>query len=171
MIGADICQCSIEKRLAELISEYGALRIDQIEKYLGMEREGMHRVIKSLVKKGRIIYEKDSELIKAHNSILPDEKMISCFWVVLDFKDDWDFHYAGKYPLMIMMYTGDNVYEIYYCPLGDERAVTHAVNHFRESISAKTLIVVEEELQMQKIEVSEAVFCTITEEGEVTYYE
>lgn len=171
MIGTDIDRCSIEKRLVELISEYGVLRIDQIEKYLGIEHDSMYHVIKSLVKKGRIIYEKNNDLIKAHNSILPDEKMIRCFWVILDFKDDLDFHHAGKYPLMIMMYADNNVYEIYYCPLGDERAVTHAVNHFRESISAKTLIVVEEEVQMQKIDVSEAVFCTVTKEGEVNYYE
>ena len=45
------------------------------------------------------------------------------------------------------------------------------IEHYRDAKHARTLIVLEEESQMQKIRLSDVVFCMVSEKGEVTYYE
>lgn len=162
---------NLEEKMVYLITEYGALLKSQVKAYLGLEEETIKRIIKNLSKKGRIVYEAKNDVIKAGNEIKEDRNLITCFWIVQDFKNDLTFHYVGNYPLMIIVYAKDAVYEVFYCPKDEELTMSHAINQIRTTVGAKTLIVVEEKYQMPLINVPNAVFCMINDEGKVLYYE
>ena len=49
--------------------------------------------------------------------------------------------------------------------------MSHVINYEKTENDKKEIIVIEEEFQMEKILVEDAIFCLINDEGEVTYYE
>jgi len=162
---------TIEEFFYELVSEYGALEVKQIQRYFSFENELMQRIIKSLHKKGRLAFDSDKQILKAHEKKTVSERLIKCFWLVLDLLDDVEFHYAGTFPVMITIYGNHSLYEVFYCKKGDELALTHIIEHEREDSDSRVMIVIEEESQMQSISVENVMFCLINEEGEVSYYE
>ena len=76
---------SLEQKIVELVSEYQALKIEQVEKYFGLPSETMAKAFRMLVKKGRVVLEQDTGVIKVSKGIKEDEKQILSFWLVLDF--------------------------------------------------------------------------------------
>lgn len=162
---------SLEERFYDLLIEYGALEIKQLKTYFAFEEELFRRIIRSLEKKGRIFYEKETNLVKAHKGIKVDEKQKTCFWVVLDLINEIEFHCSGRFPLMILISAKAYTYEVYYVRVGDELAMSHAINYEKNEYDKKEIIIIEEESQMEKIDVENAIFCLINGEGEVTYYE
>ena len=65
---------SLEQKIVELVSEYQALKIEQVEKYFGLPSETMAKAFRMLVKKGRVVLEQDTGVIKVSKGIKEDEK-------------------------------------------------------------------------------------------------
>ena len=143
---------AIEGKIVELIGEYGALRVEQLQRYFSIEDAQMEKIIRKLVKKGRLVSDKENGYIKASEQKTYDEGLAQCFWVVLDLKEAIEFHAVGRYPLLIAVYANGEAYEIYSCKKGDEMFLCHVI----------------ERLQLQGIN---CIFCTVSREGEVKYYE
>ena len=162
---------TVEERFYDLLIEYGALEIVQLKKYFPYDDELFDRIIRSLEKKGRLVYEKKKKIVKAHNGIQVDEDQKKCFWIVIDLMDQIEFHCVGRFPLMLLISAKAYTYEVYYVKVGDELAMSHVINYERTENDKKEIIVIEEEFQMEKILVEDAIFCLINNEGEVTYYE
>lgn len=164
-------QKTLEEKIVYLLTEYRVLLWKQIALYFDLDEALMEQKIKSLRKKGRIYLADNRRLIKIREDIAEDERRIKCFWLVIDLKQDTTFHCVDTYPRMLTIYAASNAYEVFYCPLSEEMPVSHVIENLREKNDTKTLIVVENISQMKKIKVSDAVFCTVSEEGEVVYYE
>ena len=81
---------SLEQKIVELVSEYQALKIEQVEKYFGLPSETMAKAFRKLVKKGRISLDQEAGIIRESKDIREDMKLIRSFWLVLDFLDDCD---------------------------------------------------------------------------------
>ena len=56
---------AIEGKIVELIGEYGALRMEQLQRYFSIEDTQMEKIIRKLVKKGRLVSDKENGYIKA----------------------------------------------------------------------------------------------------------
>ena len=104
---------NLEQKIVELVSEYQALKIEQVEKYFGLPSETMAKAFRMLVKKGRVVLEQDTGVIKVSKGIKEDEKQILSFWLVLDFLEDCDFHGAAHFPLVLEMYRSGSVYRVF----------------------------------------------------------
>ena len=103
---------AIEGKIVELIGEYGALRVEQLQRYFSIEDAQMEKIIRKLVKKGRLVSDKENGYIKASEQKTYDEGLAQCFWVVLDLKEAIEFHAVGRYPLLIAVYADGEAYEI-----------------------------------------------------------
>ena len=162
---------AIEGKIVELIGEYGALRVEQLQRYFSIEDTQMEKIIRKLVKKGRLVSDKENGYIKASEQKAYDEGLAQCFWVVLDLKENIEFHAVGRYPLLIAVYADGEAYEIYSCKKGDEMFLCHAIERLQEKVQGKVLIVLEDTEQIGKLQGINCIFCTVSREGEVRYYE
>ena len=153
---------AIEGKIVELIGEYGALQMEQLQRYFSIEDTQMEKIIRKLVKKGRLVSDKENGYIKASEQKAYDEGLAQCFWVVLDF---------GRYPLLIAVYADGEAYEIYSCKKGDEMFLCHVIERLQEKVQGKVLIVLEDTEQIGKLQGINCIFCTVCREGEVRYYE
>ena len=175
---------AIEGKIVELIGEYGALRVEQLQRYFSIEDAQMEKIIRKLVKKGRLVSDKENGYIKASEQKTYDEGLAQCFWVVLDLKEAIEFHAVGRYPLLIAVYANGEAYEIYSCKKGDEMFLCHVIERLQEKVQGKVLIVLEDTEQIGKLLIVledteqigklqgiNCIFCTVSREGEVRYYE
>ena len=161
---------SLEQKIVELVSEYQALKIEQVEKYFGLPSETMAKAFRMLVKKGRVVLEQDTGVIKVSKGIKEDEKQILSFWLVLDFLEDCDFHGVAHFPLVLEMYRSGSVYSVFYCMEGDELVIANSINQLRTSICFQPIVLLENQAQIEKMSELNAVFCTVEEHGEVAYF-
>lgn len=157
--------------MLDLISEYKVLETRQIQKYLGLTDDLFWRVLNSLRKKGRIVYQAGDPLVRVTKDIPMNDIQIKCFWIIIDLLDRIWMHCAGNWPTVQMMYSEDEAYEVFYCRNGEETVLAHAIKHMKDVDDARTLIVVDDAEQIAKIPITDAIYCLITEEGGVTYYE
>lgn len=161
---------SLEQKIVELVSEYQALKIEQVEKYFGLPSETMAKAFRKLVKKGRISLDQEAGIIRESKDIREDMKLIRSFWLVLDFLDDCDYHGAAHFPLMLEMYRSGSVYSVFYCMEGDELVIANSINQLRTSICFQPIVLLEDQAQIEKMSELNAVFCTVKEHGEVAYF-
>lgn len=161
---------SLEQKIVELVSEYQALKIEQVEKYFGLPSETMAKAFRKLVKKGRISLDQEAGIIRASKDIREDLKLICSFWLVLDFLEDCDYHGAAHFPLMLEMYRSGSVYSVFYCMEGDELVICRSIQPLQQSICFQPIVLLEDQAQIEKMSELNAVFCTVEEHGEVAYF-
>lgn len=134
--------------------------------------QSIKSLITSLIKQGRIIYDKEHDLLcdSQQSAENPDYAIITCFWVLLDFKKGVVYHTSGEFPIKLNFFSQDEQYEIIY--IGEEQEAL--INHVMESIpshGSKRLIVLESESQAAKITIDDvAAYCLVNESGAVSYY-
>lgn len=160
-----------ELHLLELITEYGSLYFEQARRYLEVDHDELLSKIRSLVKKGRIQYDASEKIIQIQNIGEIDVNLRKCFWVVIDLQDAIESHFKGVVPLYLMFYANDKAYEVYYCKEGNELVMSHMIEHYREGDLVKTLIVIENESQLPRFRIEDVIYCLVSEEGDVVYYE
>lgn len=155
--------------LYDLIKEYGSLQYEQVKRFMRIDESWLKNNISYLKKRGRLCHEENE--LKIQKDITTDVTLQRCFWVLVDLAENIECHFKGTFPLYIIFFINGKAYEVYYCASGNETVVVHMIEHYRDAEHARTLIVLEEESQMQKIRLSDVVFCMVGEKGEVTYYE
>lgn len=159
-----------EEKIVDLISEYGTLQIEQMQQFFTFE-EDIRLPLRNVVKRGRAVVLEEEGLVKVHKEIEVDPVLMKCFWIVVDLAEDVEYHFRGTYPMLLTFYSNGQAYEVFYCAQGEETAVSHAIRQREVQEREKRIIVIEEESQMERINLPEAVFCVIGEKGEVVYYE
>ncbi len=159
--------------LLRFVTTYHTLLYEQVLRLFPKNRDSIKSLITSLVKQGRIIHDKEKDLLcdTAESAANPDYGMIASFWVLLDFKKSVVYHTNGDFPIKLNFFSKDEWYEILYIPLEQE----YLVNHVMESQAAdqvKRLVVLENEKQAGKITIGNvAAFCLVdSSSGVVSYY-
>lgn len=145
--------------LLRFITTYHTLLYEQVLRLFPKNRDSIKSLITSLVKQGRIIHDKENDLLcdTAESASNPDYGMIAAFWVILDFKKAVVYHTSGDFPIKLNFFSKDEWYEILYIPLEQE----YLINHVMESQSAdqvKRLVVLENEGQARKVTIDNVVF-------------
>lgn len=159
--------------LLRFITTYHTLLYEQVLRLFPKNRDSIKSLITNLVKQGRIIHDKENDLLcdTAESASNPNYGMIAAFWVLLDFKKAVVYHTNGDFPIKLNFFSKDEWYEILYIPLEQE----YLINHVMESQSAdqvKRLVVLENEGQARKVTIDNVVaFCLVdTTSGVVSYY-
>lgn len=87
--------------LLRFITTYHTLLYEQALRLFPKNRDSIKSLITSLVKQGRIIHDKENDLLcdTAESASNPDYGMIAAFWVLLDFKKAVVYHTSGDFPI------------------------------------------------------------------------
>ena len=75
-------------KLLRFITTYHTLKYDQVLQLFSRHEQSIKSLVTSLIKQGRIIYDKEHDLLcdSQQSAENPDYAIITCFWVLLDFK-------------------------------------------------------------------------------------
>lgn len=108
-------------KLLRFITTYHTLRYDQVLQLFSRHEQSIKSLITSLIKQGRIIYDKEHDLLcdSQQSAENPDYAIITCFWVLLDFKKGVVYHTSGEFPIKLNFFSQDEQYEIIY--IGEEQ--------------------------------------------------
>ena len=160
------------ERLLKLVTTYHALQYEQVLQFFIRNRDSLKSLITSLIKQGRIYYDKDRDLLcdRPEASDSPDYGMIAAVWVLLDFKEAVVYHTSGEFPVKLHFFSQDEAYEVIYVNPGQEVLINHVV----ASLPAKDtnrLVILESEQQAAQINIDGiTAFCLVSPEGTVKYY-
>lgn len=131
----------------------------------------IERLLDYLVKQGRIHYyeKKDTYFVSAQGEV--DYEMLAALWVLADFGDKCEFHSTDAFPSKIVFFADGETYEIVYVPWDKESLILHAMGMRNDDDCGKKILIVEEIAQIDKINIENAVFCTVdVDSGEIQYY-
>ena len=149
--------------LLRFITTYHTLLYEQVLRLFPKNRDSIKSLITNLVKQGRIIHDKENDLLcdTAESASNPDYGMIAAFWVLLDFKKAVVYHTSGDFPIKLNFFSKDEWYEILYIPLEQEYLINHVMESQTKS-DAKRLVVLESEEQAAKIHITGVIaFCLV----------
>ncbi len=75
-------------KLLRFITTYHTLRYDQVLQLFSRHEQSIKSLITSLIKQGRIIYDKEHDLLcdSQQSAENPDYAIITCFWVLLNLR-------------------------------------------------------------------------------------
>ena len=96
--------------------------------------------------------------------------MIAAFWVLLDFLEKVETHFASDFPVKLSFFADSEVYDIIHVPYGQEMVICHALKGQQEE-AARRIILIEDQEQIPDINITNiAGFCTVDADGSVHYY-
>ena len=105
---------------------------------------------------------------EAQNSA--DDALSRCIWVLLDFIEQVEYHTAGEFPVEILCFANEDLYEIIPIPRGKETIVSRML-HLPQKDTGKRIVVVDDAAQIDTLDIPQAVgFCTVAADGSVNYY-
>ena len=153
------------------IAQYPGLIEEQLCRFFP-EKESTAKILLShMLKEGRA-YRADNGRYyinqEAQNSA--DDALSRCIWVLLDFIEQVEYHTAGEFPVEILCFANEDLYEIIPIPRGKETIVSRML-HLPQKDTGKRIVVVDDAAQIDTLDIPQAVgFCTVAEDGSVNYY-
>ncbi|MDD2980517.1 MAG: DUF5697 family protein [Hespellia sp.] len=158
--------------LLRRLTTYHALTYPQVLRTFPKQEHTMQRLIKNLIKQGRIFYNADLNLLCDTEDAAkePDYGIIAAYWVLLDFKPAILYDTSGEFPIKITFFSADEEFEIIYAEPGKEILLNHILaKPVKGSISRLVIISTWDQAQELKIPCVTA-FCIVNEDGSVSYY-
>ena len=159
-----------ENLLRDVTTYHCAKREQLMRLYPGKE-EKIERLLGYLAKQGRIFYRAETDTYYDHPKMQNDLEMLSALWVLADFGDKYEYHSTDAYPTKIVFFADGETYEIVYVPWDKETLILHAMRMRHDDDCGKKILIIEEVSQIEKINLDDAIFCTVdVDTGEVQYY-
>ena len=153
------------------ISTYHCIKGEQWKRLYPGKENRIARMLEYLVSQGRIRYYDKKDTYFASSQTEIDYEMLAALWVLADFGDKCEYHSTDAYPSKIVFFADGDTYEIVYVPWDKETLILHAMGMRGDGDCGKKILIVEEVSQIDKIEVENAIFCTVNAEtGEIQYY-
>lgn len=160
------------KELLEIITTYKVLKLEQLYAAIrGKEKSVKQAIIRLLDRENRIYIHDDIVSVKEKWSKDFDKGIITAFWILLDFWDDILFNTTAGFPAKIEFITADDAYDIIIAEKGQENLLNTFFKKHQDN-TIKHLVVVENEEQMYKLNFPGiAVFCIVSDDGSISYYQ
>ncbi len=158
--------------LLRVISEYRTLLAEQVYRLFPGHGSAVKSVLNHLVSQGRIIYDADGDRYSVNEECdaKTDRSMLLAFWVLLDFIDKAEYHFAADFPVKISFFGDGEMYDIIHVPSGQEVLLNHAMSGLPDD-SSRRIILIDRQAQIKDISIANtAGFCTVDENGGVCYY-
>ena len=158
--------------LLRVVSEYKTLLSEQLYRLFPGKEAVITNLLTYLTKQGRIIYNPRAERYSANEDCeaSPDPGMIAAFWVLLDFIDKAEYHFASDFPVKLSFFADCEMYEVIHVPYGQEMVINHALKGQPEEASRR-IILIDNQEQIPDINIANtAGFCTVDADGSVHYY-
>lgn len=153
------------------ITTYHCMKHGQILKlYAGKERQ-VENLLSHLVKQGRIFQDSSMDAYCDSPETKINAEMLAALWVLADFGDRIEYHSSDAFPVKLIFFADGETYEVICIPPDKEALVEHALSHTEEENGGKRILIVEGAAQIPRINIPNAVFCTVDKEaGIVRYY-
>lgn len=118
----------------------------------------------------RIYHDKNTDILYADADTTLNMDTIKCLWVLCDFVEKADFHSSSDFPVNLIFFGDEELYEISYIAQGKEAIFEQAFKNFE--VSNKRVIVLEEKEQISKINIPDVTaYCIVNDDtGEVKYF-
>ena len=153
------------------LSMYRSLTREQIQKLYPEKARILDNLLTYLVYHGRIWREGDRYYATEEDRDHPERSLFASLQVMLDFAESADYHSISDFPTQIIFFANGEVYEIVYVEPGREALISHLLTDYREQ-GANYLVIVEKMEQIDKIKAPNIrAYCTVSENGEVKYYQ
>lgn len=160
-----------ERRVLELIREFGPLKRDQLTRYFsGLMKGDLKRLLKGLRSRGYLWYDETScKLYPAGWHGGENDAMVQAFYVYLEFGGSYGQIYRARPPGQIFFLRESNLYEIVTVPDGMEAAV---VSQLKEAGNDETqyIFVLDNTAQAARITCPRLLAVCTVNAGRVTAY-
>ena len=154
------------------ITMYKALAEEQIYRLYPGKETIMRNLLTHLNKQKRIYRNPNDKrfFVSAECDEKKDAGMIAAVWVLVDFIDRVEYHYAGDFPVKIVFFADGELYEIVYVPYEQEILMSHALAAEKEP-DARRIVIVDSPGQLDAIDIPNAAgYCSVDFDGSVHYY-
>ena len=158
--------------LLRVVSEYKALLTEQLYRLFPGKAPVIKTLLANLHKQGRIFYNPQMDRYSANEDCdsHADMGMIAAFWVLLDFIDKVEYHFASDFPVKISFFTDGEMYDIIHVPSGQEMLIGRAIAGVSDN-SSRRIVLIDSQEQIPQINIANTVgFCTADAGGSIHYY-
>ncbi len=153
------------------ISLYPGMTEDQLCRFFPEKKATAKTLLTHMLKEGRVYRGENGRYYanqEARNSVNQD--LSRCVWVLLDFIDQVEYHTVGDFPAVILCFANGELYEIVPIPQGKETMICQLLRQPQKD-AGKRIVVVENTAQIEMLDIPQvAGFCTVAEDGTVSYY-
>ena len=153
------------------ISLYPGLTEGQLCRFFHEKEATAKVLLVHMLKEGRVFCAENGRYYanqEAQNGA--DKDLSRCVWVLLDFIDQVEYHTVGKFPAAILCFANGELYEVVPIPQGKETMICQLLRQPQKD-AGKRIVVVEDTSQIEMLDIPQAAgFCTVAEDGTVSYY-
>ena len=153
------------------ISLYPGLTEGQLCRFFPENEVTAKTLLAHMLKEGRIFCAENGRYYanqEAQNGA--DKDLSRCVWVLLDFIDQVEYHTVGEFPAAILCFANGELYEIVPIPQGKETMICQLLRQPQKDAD-KCIVVVDDAAQIEMLDIPQvAGFCTVAEDGTVSYY-
>lgn len=153
------------------ISLYPGLTEEQHCRFFPEKEATAKTLLAHMLKEGRVFRDRNGRYY-ANQEVQngADKDLSRCVWVLLDFINQVEYHTVGEFPAAILCFANGDLYEIVPIPQGKETMICQLLRQPQKD-AGKRIVVVDDTSQIELLDIPQAAgFCTIAEDGTVSYY-
>ena len=153
------------------ISLYPGLTEEQLCRFFPEKEVTAKTLLAHMLKEGRVFCDRNGCYYanqEAQNGA--DKDLSRCVWVLLTFIDQVEYQTVGEFSALILCFANGELYEIVPIPQGKETMMCQLLRQPQKD-AGKRIVVVDDVAQIELLDIPRAAgFCTIAEDGTVSYY-
>lgn len=153
------------------ISMYPGLSERQLVRFHPGREDKVRNLLVHLKRQGRTaLTETGGYFPQGEQAHGADTGLIRSVWVLLDLIDRVEFHSPSDFPVKLLFFSADNMYEVVYVAAGQEALVTQALRQCKQGESRR-IVLVDDAGQIPLLDFPDiSGFCTVGPDGKVSYY-
>ena len=157
--------------MLRFVKLYHNIRKEQLKKLMyDTKPDVFEKLLFHLQNNRRVYHDKNTDIIYADADTNLNLDIIKCLWVLCDFIDKVDFHSSSDFPVNLIFFGDEELYEVSYIAHDKEAIFEQAFNSFE--VDNKRIIVLESKEQISKMNISAVTaYCIVNDDtGEVQYF-
>ena len=154
------------------ITMYKTLTEDQVYRLYPGKEAVIRNLLTHLARQGRVYRNTEDRRFSASAECDAkiDAGLLAAVWVLIDFIDRAEYHFASDFPVKICFFADGELYEIVHVPYEQEMMLNHALAGHNET-DARRIVLVDRPEQIGAIDIPNTTgFCSLEPDGSVCYY-
>lgn len=153
------------------IAMYRVLTKEQLLRLYPGKRNVIETLLSRLVWQCRIFEENGLFFATPECAENIDRSLMAAIWVLTDFIDRVEYHAVGDYPAKLIFFADGTVYEVIHAAQGKETLLAHVMSG-KSNETSRYLVLVDDIEQIEELHLPNVSgYCTVSDTGEVTYYQ